>query len=58
MSCCKIKNSQMLTNENSPIYKIGDNISKIKGGIRVLEELNYTPEIIKVAENILSLIDE
>ena len=48
----------MLVEEKKPTYKIADNISKIKGGIRVLEELNYNSEIIKVAENILSLIDE
>jgi DNA mismatch repair ATPase MutS len=35
------------------LYKIGDGISTIKGGLKVLRELNYPSEIVESANMII-----
>ena len=52
-----ITNKQMLIdNDNNYTYKLARNISSIKGGIKVLEELDYNQEIINSAKNIIDKI--
>ena len=53
-----ILNNQMIVSENKPKYKLGENISNVKGGIRVLEELKYNSDIISLAREILEKINE
>lgn len=53
-----ILNNQMIVSENKPKYKLGENISNVKGGIRVLEELKYNRDIISLAREILEKINE
>lgn len=53
-----ILNNQMIVKDNNPIYKLGNDISNIKGGIRVLEELQYNTQIISIARDILDKINE
>ena len=48
----------MIVSENKPKYKLGENISNVKGGIRVLEELKYNSDIISLAREILEKINE
>ena len=47
-----------LINNNIPhyTYKMINGISKIKGGLCVLEQLHYPREILSNAENILKLM--
>ncbi len=50
ISNCKMKT----TNENNKIqynYKLLKGISDIKGGMHILEEMNYPKEITKIREN-------
>ena len=46
----------MLIDNNKYTYKLTNNISNIRGGIKVLEELNYDQEIINSAKNIIDKI--
>jgi hypothetical protein len=50
MSC------EIIDNKPKYYYKIKDGITTVKGGICVLQELNYPPEIIKNTKKILSQI--
>ena len=55
----QIKNYKMkvkMTDEDKPIYsyKINKGISKIKGGISILRDLQYPNDIILEAKNILN----
>ena len=47
-----IENKKMLVEKNY-LYKIGEGISNIHGGIKILENLNYDKEIIDYAKNYL-----
>ena len=53
----KIVNKQMLIDDdNNYTYRLTKNISNIRGGIKVLEELDYDEEIINSAKNIIDKI--
>tara|TARA_B100001093_G_C26814641_1_gene1009117 strand:+ start:501 stop:2198 length:1698 start_codon:yes stop_codon:yes gene_type:complete len=52
-----IENNYMDTIDNKPTYKLKNGISQVKGGIKVLQELNYNKNIINNAEKILNNID-
>ena len=49
-------NKQMQITDNNNTYKLVKNISKLKGGIKVLEQLDYNAEIIADAKAILDKI--
>ena len=49
-----IINKQMQITNDKNTYKLIKNISNEKGGIKVLEELNYNSEIIASAKEILN----
>ena len=49
-----IINKQMQITNDKNTYKLIKNISNVKGGIKVLEELNYNSEIIASAKEILN----
>ena len=51
-----IINKQMQITNDQNTYKLIKNISNVKGGIKVLEELNYDEEIIASAKEILHKI--
>ena len=46
-------NKQMEIVDTNNTYKLIDGISTIKGGIKVLEELSYSEEIINTAKEVL-----
>ena len=52
-----IDNQQMQVTNNANTYKLISGISNIKGGIKVLEELDYNAEIIQSAKTILKTIN-
>ena len=63
ISLCKLLNNdnniinkQMIIDSDKYTYKLGNNISNIKGGIKVLEQLEYNKEIINSAKNIIDNI--
>ena len=53
----RITNMNMEVLNNKKTYKLKDGISTIKGGIKVLEDLNYDPNIIDTAKNIINTIN-
>ena len=52
-----IKNKQMKIKNSQNTYKLENGISKIKGGIKILEDLSFPLEIITNAKNILNDIN-
>lgn len=52
-----IINKQMEILNNNNTYKLINGISNIKGGIKVLEDLNYDYNIIELAKNIINTIN-
>jgi len=50
-------NQQMEILNSKNTYKLIDGISNIKGGIKVLEDLDYDPEIIRSAKEIVDTIN-
>ena len=52
-----ISNQQMLIKGSTNTYKLIKGISNIKGGIKVLEELNYSEKIILSAKKAIKTID-
>ena len=53
----RIGNKQMEIINSENTYRLIDGISNIKGGIKVLEDLNYNDQIIRVAKEIVNKID-
>lgn len=53
----RINNYQMEIKNSKNTYKLITGISDIKGGIKVLEELNYNNEIIRSAKNMVNKIN-
>ena len=53
----KIKNYQMEIKNDNSTYKLNNGISNIKGGIKVLEDLNYDDSIIDNAKKIMNNIN-
>ena len=55
-----IGNTNTNTNAKSPIqylYKLGKGISSVKGGVKVLEDLDYPIEIINDTKNMIHFVD-
>ena len=55
-----IGNTNTNTNAKSPIqylYKLGKGISSVKGGVKVLEDLDYPIEIINDTKNMIHGVD-
>ena len=53
----KVTNKHMKVVKDNSTYKLDEGISNIKGGIKVLEALNYHESIINNAKNIIKNID-
>ena len=53
----KITNKHMKVIKDNNTYKLDEGISNIKGGIKVLEDLNYHKSIINNAKTIIKNID-
>ena len=53
----QIVNKQMQVIDEKSTYKLDVGISNIKGGIKVLEDLNYEKDIVNGAKSIIDKID-
>lgn len=49
--------TSIINNKPKYYYKIKKGISKIKGGVHVLNQLKYPPKLIEEARNIIKKLD-